>query len=277
MKQINVFRANKFTFRISQGTKYFKIGKLVFNKTDGSIFLTFPYFKDLRGIVASCILPASGIKTHKINLEEWGKITSHMVKFAHHPDGRVHFSQTGRVRTEIERQSKPLNKPIQHFGTIYAQGFSGFKYDESAESKSNISSRDQILTFNFKESKTKAYKIIISHYSLEEASRRIQSSNRSVGPNIITVDPTGTKHQIFLISSTKDTPGSNMFMKISVEEIPSLTKERDSHLMFIGGFDPLEISDDLSKPTGFLLLSYPITNYEDLQKRIGSIDWRPVK
>ena len=42
--------------------------------------------------------------------------------------------------------------------------------------------------------------------------------------------------------------------------------------MFIGGFDPPEVMNDLSKPFSFLYMSYPAPNYETLEKRLGSID-----
>ncbi len=71
--------------------KAFQIG---FDK-DGSLFIHFPYFQHRTGILSSSEIPATGGRKADVNLEHGGKVTSHRVKYSHHPDGRAHFSQDG--------------------------------------------------------------------------------------------------------------------------------------------------------------------------------------
>jgi len=70
---------------------------------DGSLFVSTPYFGTGSGIVTRASIGSGSPYT--ISLRQGGSVTSHLVKLSHHPNGRVHFSQTGKVKTEIIRQS----------------------------------------------------------------------------------------------------------------------------------------------------------------------------
>jgi len=80
--------------------KAFQIG---FDK-DGSVFIRFPYFQHRTGILSSSEIPATGERKADVNIDFGGKVTSHRVKYSHHPDGRAHFSQDGKIFTAIKRQ-----------------------------------------------------------------------------------------------------------------------------------------------------------------------------
>jgi hypothetical protein len=64
--------------------KAFQIG---FDK-DGSLFIHFPYFQHRTGILSSSEIPATGERKADVNIEHGGKVTSHRVKYSHHPDGK---------------------------------------------------------------------------------------------------------------------------------------------------------------------------------------------
>ncbi len=76
----------------------------------------------------------------------------------------------------------------------------------------------------------------------------------------------------FLAGPPLNWPLHEFMILVACESTLALEKESKSLLMFIGGFDPPEIMDDLSKPFSFLYMSYPASDYEDLEKRIGNID-----
>jgi hypothetical protein len=99
----------------------------VFFAKDGSLFVSFPYFRHREGILAATMSPANGQPTSQVNLEIGGKVTSHLVKYSHHPDGRAHFSQTGKVRTQVKRQSLPLNEYRGHIFSLQIQGIEAFE------------------------------------------------------------------------------------------------------------------------------------------------------
>src|SRR3982074_3490622 len=90
--------------------KAFQIG---FDK-DGSLFIHFPYFRHRTGILSSAEIPATGERKVDVNLEHGGKVTSHLVKYSHHPDGRAQFSQDGKILTAIVRQSISLDTQHGH-------------------------------------------------------------------------------------------------------------------------------------------------------------------
>src|SRR5437870_13464251 len=75
-----------------------KVCQIMFHSD--ALFVLFPYHPDVDGLVGRCEV-GPGSDTTTINLAEGGRITSHKVKYSHWASGDVHFSQTGRVRTEI--------------------------------------------------------------------------------------------------------------------------------------------------------------------------------
>jgi hypothetical protein len=63
----------------------------------------------------------------QLDLTPGGKIASHAVKYAHHPDGEAHFSQDGKVLTAIRRKAVPLDAAAGHLFTVHVVGFAAFK------------------------------------------------------------------------------------------------------------------------------------------------------
>ena len=98
-----------------------------FSKNDGSLFVNFPYYKHKQGIAGHFKFPAN-LYSHNLNLIKEGKVTSHLVKYSHHPDGEAHFSQDGRVLTTIKKKSLRLCEVDDHIFTVLFQGISNFSY-----------------------------------------------------------------------------------------------------------------------------------------------------
>jgi hypothetical protein len=115
--------------------KAFQIG---FDK-DGSLFIHFPYFQHRTGILSSSEIPATGERKADVNIEHGGKVTSHRVKYSHHPDGRAHFSQDGRIFTVIKRQSISLDTQNGHMFTLYIQGLYALEVAKTAKDAEGIS------------------------------------------------------------------------------------------------------------------------------------------
>jgi hypothetical protein len=101
--------------------------QIQFAKRDGSIFVSFPYFEGRTGVVSLVHWPATDTPSTLVSLEPGGKVASHLVKYSHHPDGRAHFSQDGRVRTDVKKQAVPLDEIEGHLFSLHIQGIHGFE------------------------------------------------------------------------------------------------------------------------------------------------------
>ncbi len=87
--------------------------------------------------------------------------------------------------------------------------------------------------------------------------------------------PNGQVKAGWLVGPPKGNPYDHFCLLVTPEEISSLSSDRGSCLIFVGGFDPRRIAIDHSKETSFLLMKYPCTSPEDLRQSIQSIDLRP--
>lgn len=108
---VQAFRSKQTVVTIKADGHRHKIIQVLFSK-DGSLYVTFPYFKHAEGLLAVVTVTRPPGTTSEINLADTGKVASHLVKYSHHPDGRAHFSQDGKVRTEIRRQAVALEVSV---------------------------------------------------------------------------------------------------------------------------------------------------------------------
>lgn len=268
---IRAARAQRFTIQVREVGKPRprKIAKIIFQDTDGSIFVAFPYFEQSEGLVAVVTLPPWQKHLESVSLEEGGKVTSHLVKYVHHRDGRCHFSQTGKVYTVVKKQSVPLNRYSGHLFTAQIQGLEGFQ-EASGPDYDPTNLKDQPITFNIRASDPKAVKILGYWYNKKRIRELVLSE--VIGPGV-TIRHGQDQRKGILLSAPVEMPGSGSFLVVTVFAIPPLTQDPGALLTFIGGFDSDEVINDLTRPTSFLALSYPADNLEALKAKIGSIDF----
>lgn len=105
---IEPLRLREFNIVCYVGSTHHRLSKVHFH-VDGSLFVMSPSFENHNGLVGEAVLCAGKDKTN-LHLPQFAKLTSHNVKYTHHPDGRAHFSQDGQVLTRIKRQSVPLSQ-----------------------------------------------------------------------------------------------------------------------------------------------------------------------
>src|SRR5712691_4530164 len=98
----SVLRSERFVISIECGERRHKVFQCQFAKRDGSVFISFPYFRHSEGLVSLASWPAGEVSS-VVSLELGGRVSSHLVKYSHHPDGRAHFSQDGKVLTVIKK------------------------------------------------------------------------------------------------------------------------------------------------------------------------------
>lgn len=264
------FQAEKFIFTVQIREKRHKIFQVVFGKSDGSLYITFPYFNSQKGFLSTATFP-NFTREAQINLEPTGKVTSHQVKYAHHPDGEVHFSQSGKVRTSIRRKCLPLAIAEGHLFTIQVQNISSFDEDMVSQDRPAKQTRTT-LNFKFDGIEPGGIKFVARWHRPETFLLTSKVKDKVFGPIVPTQTPDRKVRKAYLVGTPSNFPLNDFLLAITCEGTDLLEKESKSLLMFIGGFDPPEIMNDPSKSFSFLYMSYPAHEYATLEKRLGSID-----
>lgn len=266
------FHSERYIVTVGIGPHRYKVLQIIFGKRDGSLFVNFPYFKHTEGLISLVTFPSGMKPAMDLSLKPSGKVTSHLVKYAHHPDGVAHFSQTGRVISAIRKQSIPLAKAEGHIFSAQLQYLRDFEVADPKKDSGIHTNRRTVLTFNLGKSEPEAVKIVGRWYSRATLNSRIQGDN-VLGPKVASETPTGKKYWAFLLAPSRNTPTQEYVLLLTCEGIPQLDKQKRSALTFIGGFDSPDVVNDLTKKTTFLALSYPASNPEELTEQLGSIDY----
>lgn len=203
-----------------------------------------------------------------MSLEPEGKITSHLVKYSHHPDGRAHFSQDGRVFTRVRKQAVPLDAVEGHVFTVKLQGLAAFERVAPGEDR-EASLKRTSLNFDFGTETPQAVAIVGFLYREESVYGAILEGE--VGPMMTLTDPHGKHRQAFMCSAPLGRLGENRILALTCEAIPPLTSEEETTLTFIGGFDSGEVAN-AQRAMKMLALIYPAQDAEVLASRLGTID-----
>jgi len=265
MDNLPCIRAEQFVITVITPVGRYKIIQIIFYKKDGSIFINFPYFKNSQGIVSLVTFPKDSTQPGNVSLEPGGRVTSHLVKYSHHPDGRVHFSQDGKIKSEIMKTALSLDRDVGHVFTVQIQNLSGF------ESYLKTKDKKHYINFNFPNGEPEAIKFVGHWYSDQYFLKNPKNDIR--GPTPCLIDPHGNKRQGVLIATLRERRFDNFVLTLTIEPVKHLTDEPGSHLTFAGGFDSHQVVSDYKKDTQFLALIYPVNNKEELEIKIGSIDF----
>ncbi len=265
--KVAAFRSEQTVVTVQVGATRFKLFQVFFGR-DGSLFVTFPYFGHRTGILAAATIPGNGQNTSQVNLQVGGKIASHLVKYSHHPDGRAHFSQTGKVRTEIKRQSVALNVQHGHIFSLLVQGLNAF--DKADDTKDVGSSpKRTALTFQVAGSAEIGAIKFVGRW-LDVSKITAVGSSAIVGPTLLTQDSAGNQRNGVLVASRYDDEPRHVLC-ITSEPVPRLGPDPEM-MCFYGGFAPREVMDDTAQDAGFLAFLYPVLDAAELKKTLGSID-----
>ncbi len=237
-----------------------RIAKVEFG-ANGSIYVFFPGFFDTSGIACRAALRAGISGSTTLDLKENGRVTGHLVKYAHHPDGKAHFSQTGKVKTEIRRQSVLLHQHRGHLFTIQVQDFASFPV---------LTARRQAqLTLNLPDN-ARALKITGWRYGF--ADLKYPEGVNPTGPPKGVQSSDGVTRLGLFVAPPAGAPFDDVVLFLGVEEIPWLSDDKAPHLIFVGGFDPAATALDHSVDTESLAFAYPCADSVHLAQTIGTID-----
>ena len=270
--EIPAFVSERFVITLETASDRRKVFQLLFRKNDGSLFVNFPYYKHTRGLLTLATLKAKTSYPTSLSLIDGGKVTGHKVKYSHHPDGRVHFSQDGKIRSKVRKQSVALSEAEGHIFTIQLQGFDDFKALDAKEREPLLSPKKTILNYRFMGKPPEAFKFV-GHWH-NRKSLLAMTSQMGKKPWFMWTRSGGSNVMGMIIADPFIKSGQECYLLLSCEVIPRLDKERYSTLTFMGGFDPKHIALDHAKDTSFLTLAYPSSeSYEDLEKQIGTVDY----
>lgn len=263
------FQSERFIFSVKSGAIQHKIFQVAFGNSDGSLYVFLPYFAISEGILSEGTIPANETQA-EISLRVQGKVTSHKVKYAHHPDGEAHFSQSGKVRTEIAKRALPLARAEGHIFTLYAQGLTNFTVAKPGKDGKSPEMKRTVLTFNFDAGLPSAIKLVGRWY--EDSSLLARAKGRIVKAATDAQTPDGKITQQFVVGPPLGAPMEKYVLLVGCEQIPLLDEEHDAKLIFIGGFDPPSNFADSSNEAKFICVSYPVSDHDRLAKELGSID-----
>jgi hypothetical protein len=260
-QNVEAIRAERIVCTVRAGQLRVKTFQVVFHK-DGGLFISFPYFRHRKGILSISSIPANRSRESHVNLEHGGKVTSHLVKYSHHVDGRAHFSQDGKIFTTIKRKSIALDRQYGHIFSLLIQGLNAL---DPAKDQLQSTKRAAI---EFAMEPPEAIKFVGRWFDVN--AMRFSNPTPTIGPVVPGLDPDGTRtDQIFTASPFMN---AHHVLAISCIPIPSLGPDPEVFL-FYGGFSSREIMTDPTKEAGFLAFLYPVVAPEKLRERLGSVDF----
>jgi hypothetical protein len=275
MSQINRIttqRAYRFVFTVESGAERRKICQLGFNKRDGSLMVSWPYYKSSNGILSAGTLPSGAYQNLDIDVSAKAKVTSHHVKYSHHPDGLALFSQDAKVFSAIRNKSVPLPLANRHVFSVMAQGLEDYNKVEVNRGAREITEQRTVLNFQLEEKQPAAIKILGYVYTADKFSAR---EGKNLGPHVTLQKPNGQILSGFIVAAPDAVPLSDLVVLITCEIIPLfIVADAPSGLVFIGSFDNRPVVGDLSTPLGFLYATYPAKNYGDMRRKLGTVDLR---
>lgn len=254
-------RFKSFDLVIGNADNQRSIAKVKFAK-NGTIYVLFHGFVSSQGVLSKIVMqPGEGGPVDK-DLSQYGVVTSHQVKFSYHADGRVHFSQDGKVLTVIQRESTALDTQIGHLCTIQAQSIDSFSAPKNKDK--------QRLTFTI-EGEIQAVKLVIQRLPMS-ALNVPEDTPQDARPLGIDGFAGGPKAGLF-VAPPVGFKFDDHVLFISAETTNYLSSDQKPILMFLGGFDHQSIALDHSSATEFLAFSYPCSDFEALKQKIECIDY----
>lgn len=263
---IDAFRCKRVVCVVRNADLRAKAFQIVFS-ADGSLLVTFPYFRHRTGILSASAVSATGTRQSQVNLELGGKVTSHHVKYSHHSDGRAHFSQDGKIFTAIKRQSVALGSQHGHIFTLIIQGLQALDVADPVKD-AGISPGRGVVDFQIEPSD--AIKFVGWWFDVNKM--RLNNPTDTIGPALLLLNSAGVQRNACLFAS----PHANAkhVLAVSCERVPTLGPEPEM-FMFYGGFDPAERMTDPAQEAGFLAFLYPVSEVEKIRDRLGSVDYVP--
>lgn len=215
-----------------------------------------------------------GFQKADVELANSGKVTSHLVKYTHHPDGGAHFSQDGKVFTRIRNKSFPLKQSNNHLFAIRAQGLGQFKQADPKKDTIEPKLERTVLNFVFTDSMASSFKFVVQWFKASDVITRFRSSTQKFefGASGLFATSDGERMPGYVIGPPQGAPFDDCCLLICCNPIPLLDTNRENVYSFLGGIGTPVNDGETDSEISFLMALYPCANFEELRERVGSID-----
>ncbi|GLZ84687.1 hypothetical protein Pres01_07380 [Metapseudomonas resinovorans] len=268
MPAINVYCADRYVIAAGINGKKYKIFQIAFSSSDASLYVTFPYLEGCLGRLGAVKLPAGQESFEKLTIGEDFPVTSHLVKYSHHPSGQAHFSLTGKIKTSIKKQSVPLHAANGH---IFTANFQGIHHFKALEDNKKATNKRGIVPFSFDEKEISSIKFVCHIYSDQELGRRV--SHKLKSPWTLVHLPSGEKCIGIPLATPIHIDGQRRFLFITAQATGSTLTGKDKGISFMGGFDHDSTVFNHGLETEFLMMFvHESESFEELSLKFGSID-----
>lgn len=242
---------------------------------DGSIYIQLPYFNDSRGVLGYITRDPSQEYPASHQLEN-GKVTTERVKYTHHPDGEAHFSQDGKVLTEIRRKACPFDE-VQ--GQLFSLMFRGFESFKEIKDWSKVKRKKNQVHLGFDiahaDSEIRLCNVVGMIESFDNLCKQTYQQFGKTRNKIHGVTLTGPDGRTmdFRVIRNPFSLRKDQVLLIGMQILDADSKE--PWLSFLGGFDPESVMLNHDMESSFLCLSYGrLDQFDDLEKSLGSIDFK---
>jgi len=170
--ELKAYAADRVVIGVRNSSIHKKIFQINFRSRDGSLFVTVPYAN--LGVGRVGVVECASGDPDSLFFGESAPITTHAVKYSHHPDGQAHFSQDGKVFTRIRRKAVPLTAAQGHLFTVMVQGLHLF---EDLTQSDVASTKRGVVSMPVRDGPIEALKFVghlhsSSHFAADCTSRR---------------------------------------------------------------------------------------------------------
>jgi hypothetical protein len=265
--ELNAYSAERVVVAVHNSSLCKKIFQINFKPKDGSLFVSVPYAELGHGRLGVLECPPGNPESLKFG--PGAPITTHSVKYTHHPDGEAHFSLDGKVFTNVRRKAVPLTAADGHLFTLMAQGLRHF---EDMTPKDVPTRKRGLVSLPIPDDAVNALKFVAHLYSSQNFARRFQGLKMD-SPLIPLQRSDGRRVPGIVLATKLHDQNLPYLLVLSVEQFGTVAAHTELFVWFLGGFDPPEVALDHGRPTQCLMMMYPeISDISALLKSVGSID-----
>ena len=199
--------------------KLYKVCHIRFTKI-GGILVQAPYFQTSEGIAGQLNWSRGATKGTASFEPGWARATSHLVKLNHPPDGNAHFSQDGKVNTEIWRRTFPLSTGR---GFVFQLNLYSVEGHEYIAPTAKIPKGRIHLTFRFDGAMPDAVTVFGEWLPKDQFRSPIVGAR--TGPLTTYRDTGGAEAKAFLLGQAAGMPFQESFLRVTCGRAPSIAKD----------------------------------------------------
>jgi hypothetical protein len=249
---------------IGSPERLYKVCHLRFSN-QGGIYVQAPYFQESDGLVGQLNWRPSGKGSVSASFEPgWARATSHLVKLHHPPDGNAHFSQDGKVNTEIWLKTFPLTTGR---GFVFQLNMYGIEGHDYIAPDARLDKNRVYLPFVFNGPIPDALTVFGEWLPRRELAP--QKGEPSKGPLVTYVESPGVEAQAFLLAPAGRSANSDFGLRVTGGKAPPIAKPEEPLLVLQGAWA------ESQSVNACLAFMYPAADPERSAATLGTIDRVP--